>query len=438
MARSINAAMFIDLESAAGGGMSRRFDPARLVTLAEEDFDAKLRLASAYADFRNYQGYIESLHLTGLEPVQVTGYRAGQQSVDMKLCCDVMTTAYERPDIVMFILLANDTDYVPLVRHLRKLGKSIFLLCRKTEVQERAYGAFCDRIVDYSQLLEDSSIGVRSSAGEGAGPPPARSEHEIAALLRAVHTALGDILQKLPNGLPGAKLLPQLRLALGQPNFDFSDVGFAAALPFAHSIAGNGIVVEHDGVSDFRIKLDREEPPETDASWLDWLIRNSVISNYAFRSDASHRHGVIETIFTAGKERGRFIRRELLDDCQARSGLTRTEIDKYFSVLTQAKLFERDGEEGQEDGPIHLRFREALTLEAVERAYEASIVYKALFFLNRLNRLPEWSVERYLALFDYPDTPEMRARARDACDTARATLDERLAADEAPRNDEAR
>ncbi len=79
----------------------------------------------AYADFErideNAQG---ALYLIGVETHNVLG-TDHKNAADMKLCIDALTILYTRQEICSFIVVAGDRDYIPVIQHLRKHGKTV-------------------------------------------------------------------------------------------------------------------------------------------------------------------------------------------------------------------------------------------------------------------------------------------------------------------------
>ncbi len=54
-------------------------------------------------------------------------YRFKQKGVDTLLTMDLMKLPVEEPKIKNIILIASDSDFVPVIEHLKKLGINVFL-----------------------------------------------------------------------------------------------------------------------------------------------------------------------------------------------------------------------------------------------------------------------------------------------------------------------
>lgn len=79
----------------------------------------------AYADFErideNAQG---ALYLIGVETHNVLG-TDHKNAADMKLCIDALTILYTRQEIRSFVVVAGDRDYIPVIQHLKKHGRTV-------------------------------------------------------------------------------------------------------------------------------------------------------------------------------------------------------------------------------------------------------------------------------------------------------------------------
>jgi hypothetical protein len=78
----------------------------------------------AYADFERQVSALGALYLLGIDTHNVLG-KDHKNAADMKLCIDLMEVLYTRPDIQHFVLITGDRDYIPVVQHLRRLGRKI-------------------------------------------------------------------------------------------------------------------------------------------------------------------------------------------------------------------------------------------------------------------------------------------------------------------------
>ena len=64
------------------------------------------------------------LYLLGVEAHNVLGTEH-KNAADMRLCIDAMEILYTRQNIQSFILVAGDRDYIPVIQHLKKNGRTV-------------------------------------------------------------------------------------------------------------------------------------------------------------------------------------------------------------------------------------------------------------------------------------------------------------------------
>ncbi|HEY3875908.1 MAG TPA: NYN domain-containing protein, partial [Candidatus Kapabacteria bacterium] len=57
-----------------------------------------------------------------------------KNSADMRLCIDALEVLYTRPEIRTVVLVAGDRDYIPLVQHMRRQGRNVFVCSFRSNV----------------------------------------------------------------------------------------------------------------------------------------------------------------------------------------------------------------------------------------------------------------------------------------------------------------
>ncbi len=92
-------------------------------------------LARAYADWTTHKTFLMPLQTNDFDPVFVTthttyhnGNTVVKNAVDMQIAVEATAVLYNRPNITTFGLLTGDKDYLPLVHHLRSMGKKVIVL----------------------------------------------------------------------------------------------------------------------------------------------------------------------------------------------------------------------------------------------------------------------------------------------------------------------
>jgi hypothetical protein len=129
---ALRAAVFIDFENV--GGFFRPFRDVPIKAPMLEWLDApssrcaRMTLCRVYANqeknsceaYRRNGGILADADIVDVKPIAT-----GKNGVDMRMAVDVVETAYTRPDIGVFVLASSDSDFVPVVQMLRRMGKII-------------------------------------------------------------------------------------------------------------------------------------------------------------------------------------------------------------------------------------------------------------------------------------------------------------------------
>src|SRR4028119_297792 len=134
-----DVAVFIDFENVYVS-VREKFDATpnfELIMDRCEDY-GRIVIARAYADWYRYPRVTSALFANGVEPMYVPTYyydrdvgRTGRpikNSVDIHLCIDAMRTLYSQPNIVKYVLVTGDRDFIPLVNAIRQHGKDVIII----------------------------------------------------------------------------------------------------------------------------------------------------------------------------------------------------------------------------------------------------------------------------------------------------------------------
>lgn len=85
-------------------------------------------ISHAYADFERIDDNAQGpLYLIGVESHNVLG-TDHKNAADMQLCIHALETMYTRPEIETFVFMAGDRDYIPVIQHLRKHAKTVWVV----------------------------------------------------------------------------------------------------------------------------------------------------------------------------------------------------------------------------------------------------------------------------------------------------------------------
>jgi uncharacterized LabA/DUF88 family protein len=93
----------------------------------EEKLGLRVIVMNAYADFERVGGgALGALYLMGVLSHNILG-TAHRNAADMQLCIDLMQLLYTRNDIDSFVLVGGDRDYIPVVQHLKRNGRQVWV-----------------------------------------------------------------------------------------------------------------------------------------------------------------------------------------------------------------------------------------------------------------------------------------------------------------------
>ncbi len=130
----VNASVgvYVDFENlvcGAGRGLPGRANPVpyeAITRLCRDYGNAVIR--RAYADWANPQfgRYQQDLAMNGVDLIQVVRFGAARKNAaDIRMAVDAMETLITHPEVSVFVLVAGDGDYTPLVQRLREFGKHV-------------------------------------------------------------------------------------------------------------------------------------------------------------------------------------------------------------------------------------------------------------------------------------------------------------------------
>jgi hypothetical protein len=135
-----------------------------------------LVLTRAYADWSatvnaSYRGQLVSRAVDLVQLFPAAAY--AKNGADIRLAVDAVEDMFRLPDLTHVVIVAGDSDYVPLAQRCRRLGRYVVGIGVAGSTS-RSLGAACDELVTY-----DALPGV-STVGEDTPPPAARTRRRAA------------------------------------------------------------------------------------------------------------------------------------------------------------------------------------------------------------------------------------------------------------------
>lgn len=207
-------AIFLDVESLSGWLKS---DGGKTL-LKESSALGQVVIRRAYGDFSNAAVSSRQDDLTnlGFEFVHVYHPVRGKNAADIQIVVDVMDDLAQSPDLRWFVLATSNSDFSPLFRRLKALGKNVIGIGNES-VLSRVVQNSCDRFI-YT-TIKDSSTQTKTET------PQSRS-------LKTLEYAIAQI--ATPTTLP---LLKAEMLKL-DPTFDHNKLGHKQFLKFLQNTTG--------------------------------------------------------------------------------------------------------------------------------------------------------------------------------------------------------
>jgi len=125
-----------------------------------ENYNEEAISLDAYADFERISESAQgALYLIGVETHNVLG-TDHKNAADMKLCIDALATLYTRQEIRSFIVVAGDRDYIPVIQHLKKHGRTVRVVGFPASVSgDLLTNVGEENFLDASQFLPDRRPG---------------------------------------------------------------------------------------------------------------------------------------------------------------------------------------------------------------------------------------------------------------------------------------
>ena len=165
---------FSQADRAAAGDIAEKVRQATVDIGAVIDFASSfgtLVLTRAYADWSapvnaDYRGQLVSRAVDLVQLFPAAGY--AKNGADIRLAVDAVEDMFRLPDLTHVVIVAGDSDYIPLAQRCRRLGRYVVGVGVAGSTS-RALAAACDELVTY-----DALPGIESAEDpEPSDSPPA-------------------------------------------------------------------------------------------------------------------------------------------------------------------------------------------------------------------------------------------------------------------------
>src|SRR5438477_8897359 len=129
-----------------------------------------LVLTRAYADWSDavnagYRGQLVSRAVDLVQLFPAAAY--AKNGADIRLAVDAVEDMFRLPDLTHVVIVAGDSDYIPLAQRCRRLGRYVVAVGVAGSTS-RALAAACDELVTYDALPGITPVGVSEQPPEPA------------------------------------------------------------------------------------------------------------------------------------------------------------------------------------------------------------------------------------------------------------------------------
>lgn len=250
-------AVLLDLANFAIGleRTGRPLDAGRLVDVLKRE-KGELVLREAYGDFERYATLGAALRAHGFGLVHLPRLTRGSEKnhADIQMVVDAMRVAFTSAHIDAFALLSGDSDLLPLVQELIRMGKRVDVVAVAGSASA-ALAANCHQFDTYEDLLSsalpepvrESDAGGTGTNGHGSA---GEASSETPTLDQALQFLRQSVLEMQDRGSNTLDSTVYDYLRLLNPAFSVRALGFRRWRDFLERAAELGVVhVESRGTN---------------------------------------------------------------------------------------------------------------------------------------------------------------------------------------------
>ncbi len=131
----------------------------------------RLTISRAYADWsvKKNADYQAQLVARAVELVQLFPATRTKNGADIRLAVDAIEDLYLHDDLTHVVIVAGDSDFVPLAQRARRLGRVVLGVGVAGSISKTLASA-CDVYVDYDELLDNRQTLEAEAEKEDAKP----------------------------------------------------------------------------------------------------------------------------------------------------------------------------------------------------------------------------------------------------------------------------
>jgi len=249
--------------------VSAKVDVARVDMGAILDYASSfgtVALSRAYADWSvpTNASYKSQLVNRAIDLVQLFPASSTKNGADIRLAVDVIDDMFRLPDITHVVIVAGDSDYIPLVQRCKRLGRVVVGIGVQGSTSQALVAALddfetYDAILRDEPALEPVAVPAKTAAGKPATDEPAATAELTPAtatrlLVRAIGLARGK--QDDDEWLNASTVKSQIKRL--DPSFNEKTLGFRSFMDFVR--AAEQVEIRESGQQRF-MRLREESTP---------------------------------------------------------------------------------------------------------------------------------------------------------------------------------
>lgn len=210
-----------------------------------------------------------TLNKQGFELIHCYHPASGKNSADIHMTVDVMECAWQVSNINCFVLVTGDSDFSPVFRRLRAIGKEVIGVGQSSTLSQCVEGTcsryiYTDEFVECSQKLPENAPEVQSKSQAGGTPvkvPKAPIQKPVA---QATMTRANELTKAVLRAEQKPINISQLRnkLVARDKKFDHKLLGFGQFS--AYLLAIEGIRLEKKGSAQFASLIEKSGKNSSD------------------------------------------------------------------------------------------------------------------------------------------------------------------------------
>lgn len=203
-------------------------------------------ISRAYADWAAPANnrYQKQLIDRAVDLVQLFNTAGTKNGADIRLAIDVVEDLFRLDDITHVVIVAGDSDYIPLAQRARRLGRVVVGI-GVTGSTSAAFKSACDEFSYYEDLLDETDApapapsSVATPADDAPEPDPVRAAADL--VVRALRVTRRD---DNVDGWVAASAVKQQMKRL-DASFDEKKLGFKSFTDFVKSVGS--VELQEDG-----------------------------------------------------------------------------------------------------------------------------------------------------------------------------------------------